>query len=397
MTVIRAEIRAWHFQQPNDVRFAVATPYPSMLIQETSFEKRRTERLNLWGVLFRSVEPAVVAVDAQKNVTAFNRVAERITGLQAQAVLGQKMAGLPSPLQQAIEETFVSGKPIADRTVVLFPDAEEKLPVHTNTSLCANASGQPLVVVAVFHDLDSARKLERRIRRLERLASIGTLSAGVAHEIKNALVAIKSFADLLAQRNQDIEMTSLISREAKRIDSLVNQLLKFAGPAKPTFAVVSLHEVIENSLRLVQHQLKVRKIQLVRALDAGHDQVQGDAKQLEQALINLLLNAIEAMEEMGTLTVATELVVATEQISRAEPKGKKEQVQVSIKDTGSGIPPELATRLFVPFMTTKPEGTGLGLAITARIIQEHRGRIKVESEVNKGTTFKILFLVSNAA
>jgi len=374
----------------------VAAPYASMLIQETSFEKRRTERLNLWGVLFRSVEPAVVVIDAQRSVTSFNRVAERITGLQAQGVLGQKMAGLPSPLQQVIEETFVSGKPVADRTVVLFPDAEEKLAVHTNTSLCADASGQPLVVVAVFHDLDSARKLERRIRRLERLASIGTLSAGVAHEIKNALVAIKSFADLLAQRNQDVEMTSLISREAKRIDSLVNQLLKFAGPAKPTFAIVSLHEVIENSLRLVQHQLKVRKIQLVRALDAGHDQVQGDTKQLEQALINLLLNAVEAMEEMGTLTVATELVVATEHISRAEQKGKQEQIQVSIKDTGSGIPPELATRLFVPFMTTKPEGTGLGLAITARIIQEHRGRIKVESEVNKGTTFKVMFPVSKA-
>ena len=368
-----------------------------MLIQETSFEKRRTERLNLWGVIFRSVEPAVVAVDAQRNVTTFNRVAERISGLQAQAVLGQTMAGLPSALQQVIEETFASGKPVADRTVVLFSDSEEKLAVYTNTSLCTNASGQPLVVVVLFHDLGSARKLERRVRRLERLASIGTLSAGVAHEIKNALVAIKSFADLLAQRNQDVEMTSLISREAKRIDSLVNQLLKFAGPAKPEFATVSLHEVIDNSLRLVQHQLKVRKIQLVRALDAGFDQVQGDAKQLEQALINLLLNAVEAMEEGGTLTVATELVVATEHISRSEPTGKKEQIQVSIRDTGSGIPPELATHLFVPFMTTKAEGTGLGLAITARIIQEHRGRIKVESEASKGTTFKILFPVTKSA
>ena len=364
-----------------------------MLIQETSFEKRRTERLHLWGALFRSVESAVVAVDAQRHVTAFNRIAERITGVEPRAVVGRKMTGLPSPLQQVIEETFVSGKPVTDRTIVLFPDAEEKLTVHVNTSLCANASGHSLMVVAVFHDLDSARKLERRIRRLERLASIGTLSAGVAHEIKNALVAIKSFADLLEQRNQDVEMTSLISREAKRIDSLVNQLLKFAGPAKPTFATVSLHEAIENSLRLVQHQLKVRKIQLVRSLDAGIDQVQGDAKQLEQAMINLFLNAIDAMEEMGTLTVATELIVATEHISRAEPKGKKEQIQVSIKDTGAGIPTELASHLFVPFMTTKPEGTGLGLEITARIIQEHHGRIKVESEVNKGTTFKIMFPV----
>ena len=361
-----------------------------MLIQETSFQKRRTERLNLWGALFRSLEPALLAVDAQRNVTAFNRVAERATGLEAQALLGRPMSGLPAALQQAIEETFVSGKPVTDRTFVLFPDAEEKMTVHANTSLCVDASSRPLVVIAVFHDLDSARKLERRIRRLERLASIGTLSAGVAHEIKNALVAFKSFADLLEQRNQDVEMSALVSREANRIDSLVSQLLKFAGPAKPTFSSVNLHEVIENSLRLVQHQIKVRKIHLVRALDAGFDNVQGDAKQLEQAVINLLLNAIEAMEETGTLTVATEVVVATDHISRAESKGKREQIQVSIKDTGSGIVPELFTRLFVPFVTTKPEGTGLGLAITARIIQEHRGRIKVESEVNKGTTFKIM-------
>src|SRR5207245_3643174 len=191
---------------------------------------------NLSGVLFRSVEPAVVAVDTQKNVTSFNRAAERITGLEAQAVLGRPMAGLPLPLQKVIDETFASGKPVHDRTLSLFADAKEKAPVQTNTSLCVDGSGHAFAVIAVFHDLGSARKLERLIRRLERLASIGTLSAGVAHEIKNALVAIKSFSDLLAERNQDVEMTSLISRETKRIDSLVTQLLKFAGPAKPTFS-----------------------------------------------------------------------------------------------------------------------------------------------------------------
>jgi len=185
-----------------------------MSIQETVFIKRRNEGLNLSGLLFRSMEPGVVSVDAQRTVTAFNRAAERITGLVAQAILGRRMTGLPASLQKVIEETFASGKPVTDRTFVLFPDAEEKAPVHASTSLCADGSGQPLVVVAVFHDLNSARKLERRIRRLERLASIGTLSAGVAHEIKNALVAIKSFSDLLAERNEDVEMTSLISRNS---------------------------------------------------------------------------------------------------------------------------------------------------------------------------------------
>src|SRR5207245_965763 len=123
---------------------------------------------------------------------------------------------------------------------------------------------------------DASRNLEQRIRRLERLASIGTFSAGLAHEIKNALVAIKSFVELQSQGKQNAELSQLFGREVARIDSLTTQLLRFAGPAKPTLSAVSIHEVIENSLRLVQHQLKTRNIQLVRALEAGMDSVRGD-------------------------------------------------------------------------------------------------------------------------
>jgi signal transduction histidine kinase len=349
----------------------------------------RTERLNLAGVLLRSVESAVLVVDAQLKVTAFSQTATRFTHLKSHEVIGQSLAVFPPALQKVIEETLASGKPVADRTIVLFPDAEEKMPVRVNTSLCVDASNRPLAVVAVLHDFAAPRKLEQRIRRLERLASIGSMSAGVAHEIKNALVAIKSFTDLQAQTNQKHELSDLFSSEVKRIDSLTSQLLKFAGPAKPTLSRVSVHEVIENCLRLLQHQLKTRRIRLVRALDSGSDIVRGDAMQLEQALINLLLNAVEAMEETGTLTVATGIVISTDHISQFEPATRKQQIRVSIQDTGSGIPPDLITRLFSPFMTTKPDGTGLGLAITARIVQEHRGRITVESEVNKGTRFNI--------
>jgi len=360
-----------------------------MALQKTSQDEQKPERLNLSGALFRSVESAVVVADAQKKITAFSQAAERITGFRADDVIAKPISSLPLPLKKIIDETFTSGKPVLDRPVELFPEREDKALVHANTALCLDNTGRPVAVVAIFHDLAAARKLELRTRRIERLASIGTLSAGVAHEIKNALVAVKSFASLLDEGKAEPEMTGLISREVKRIDTLVSQLLKFAGPAKPAFSPVSVHELLENSLRLVQHQLKTHKIQLVRALGAGADTVRGDGKQLEQAFINLLLNAIEAMEEMGTLTVASEIVIATDHISRFEPGNKKQQIQISIKDTGSGIPRELIPRLFDPFVTTKPEGTGLGLAITARIIHEHRGRIKVESEVNKGTTFKI--------
>ena len=360
-----------------------------MPTQEAGHEQRRAERLNLSGALFRSAEPAVIVVDARKRVTVFSRAAERIVGRVALESMGQSIAILPAPLQKVIEEAFASGQPVVDRLLMLFPDAEENTPVQVNAALCRDASEQPVGVVATLYDLGAVRGLERRIRRLERLASVGTLSAGVAHEIKNALVAIKSFAELLSQRNEEVEMTGLINREARRIDSLVSQLLKFAGPAKPVFSPTGVHEVLENSLRLVQHQIKTRKIELVRAFDAGIDAVRGDAKQLEQACINLLLNAVEAMGEAGTLTVATEIVVATEYLSHFELKTKRRQIQVTVRDTGSGIPPELISQLFIPFMTTKPEGTGLGLAIASRIIQEHRGRIKVESEVNKGTIFRV--------
>ena len=360
-----------------------------MLNQHSAQPEPRTESLNLSGVLLHSVESAIVVVDVHRKVASFSRAAERFTGHRSEAVTGAPLTMLPASLQRVIEETFSSGQSIIDRTIALFPDASDKIPVRVQTSLCADGSNQPLAVIAVLNDFAAPRQLEERIRRLDRLASIGTLSAGVAHEIKNALVAIKSFTDLQAQGQPSHELSDLFRREIKRIDSLTSQLLKFAGPAKPEFSIVSLHEVIDNSLRLIQHQIKTRQIQLVRALDSGKDTVRGDAKQLEQAIINLLMNAVEAMESTGTLTVTTEIIIGTDHVSQFETKGKQQQIQLTVRDTGAGIPPDLITRLFTPFVTTKPEGTGLGLAITARIVQEHRGRITVESEVDKGTRFNV--------
>jgi signal transduction histidine kinase len=193
----------------------------------------------------------------------------------------------------------------------------------------------------------------------------------------------------LEQNTSEGDMVSLVVQEVNRINSLVGQLLKLAGPAKPIFTEVQVHESIQNALRLVKHQLKNRNIELTVTLEAGSDLVRGDAKQLEQAFINLLLNALEAMGEAGRLTVASEVVFATEMVSKFEPRSRKEQLQITVRDTGSGIPTQVLEQLYAPFRTTKPGGTGLGLAITRRIILAHGGRIVVESEVGRGTAFKI--------
>jgi signal transduction histidine kinase len=221
---------------------------------------------------------------------------------------------------------------------------------------------------------------EQNMRRLDRLASLGLLSAGMAHEIKNGLTAIQTFIELLLQKGEDRELAEVVGRELKRIDSLVSQMLRFAAPGKNEFASVRVHELLDHSLRLVEHQISGKLISLKRDYKAAPDTVRGDEFQLQQAFMNLLFNAIEAMGTHGDLTVATEIV------KDARGEGL---LQIKIRDTGVGIAPENLGRLFEPFFTTKKNGTGLGLAISKRIVNEHGGNITVQSEINKGSTFTV--------
>ena len=224
---------------------------------------------------------------------------------------------------------------------------------------------------------------EQNMRRLDRLASLGLLSAGIAHEIKNGLTAIQTFVELLLQKGEDRELASVVGRELKRIDSLVSQMLRFAAPGKNEFASVHVHDLLDHSLRLVQHQISGKLISIQRDYKAAPETIHGDEFQLQQAFMNLLFNAIEAMGTNGELTIATETT-------------ESGQLRIQIRDTGAGIAPENIGRLFEPFFTTKKNGTGLGLAISQRIVSEHGGGISAKSEVNKGSTFTILLPAASA-
>ena len=247
-------------------------------------------------------------------------------------------------------------------------------------------------VVVVLNEISISRRLEQNLRRLDRLASLGTFSASMAHEIKNALVSVKTFVDLLLEKNRDAELAEVVRRELCRIDSIVGQMLKYAGPARPAFSSVRVHDVLDHSLRMVQPRLEAGLIALHRAFNAAPDAIQGDDYQLEQVFVNLLLNAAEAMGTNGSLTVATELISPASVRPKSAP-GSGAHVRVTIADTGIGITTENMNRLFEPFFTTKQQGTGLGLTIARRIVQEHHGDISAQSQVNKGTTFSILLPV----
>jgi signal transduction histidine kinase len=256
--------------------------------------------------------------------------------------------------------------------------------VRVSSILLQGPAGRPCVALASLHDLGPLRNLEQRLRRLDRLASLGTLSASVAHEVKNALVAVKTFVDLLRDKHQDAPLADVVNREIRRIDSIVSQLLRYSGAARATFEPLHLHQVIDRALGLMQHQFEANKVQVTRSFAAAPDLVQGDAYQLEQAFMNLLLNAMEAMGGGGELTVATESASRDRSPAPAAP-----QVLLSFRDTGPGIAPEHLDRLFEPFFTTKSHGTGLGLPITRRIVEEHQGTIAVESQIGAGTEFRI--------
>jgi signal transduction histidine kinase len=339
------------------------------------------ENLGYASILRDSLTHAVIAFDSQKKITVFSPEAVRLTKLHAAEVLGESLEKLPAALQKIITEVFTSGRAIADRQIKL-PVADGEHIVHVHAVVIPAGAREISGVILVLHDLSTAQRLESNLRRLDRLANIGTLSAGMAHEIKNATVAIRTFVELLLEKNQNTELADIVGREMKRIDGIVSQMLRVAGPAKPNIAPMHMHEVIDYTLRLVQHQLDQKLIVVNRSFIAVPDLVNGDLYQLEQALLNLFLNAIEAMSAGGELTLCTDVIV---------PAGQHPpQFRLTVQDTGVGIAPENMKRLFETFFTTKKTGTGLGLPITRRIIEEHGGVIHAVSELNRGAIFLVL-------
>jgi PAS domain S-box-containing protein len=359
--------------------------------------ERQDDGLDFVSVLRDCLSCAVITLNERQTVVAFNVRAEQLTGLKAEQVIGQGLESLPLPLQQIIRDTFSTGQSINERRVILHDEKRGNVAVQVSVTPTRDEDGQPSGGVVVLNDISSVRKWESNMRRLDRLHSVGTLSASMAHEVKNAFVAVRTFVDLLLEKNRDADLADIVRMEMNRIDSIVGQMLKFSGPARPTFSSVHVHFVLNKSLLLIQHLLEDKKIKMTRAFSATPDLVDGDADQLEQALLNLFFNALDAMDENGRLEVSTEILPANAKIEGLQPAKDRRLLRMLIRDSGMGIPAENMERLYEPFFTTKPDGTGLGLAITRRIIQEHQGVITVTSELNKGTAFSVILPVRDEA
>jgi two-component system, sporulation sensor kinase E len=337
--------------------------------------------------ILRHMESGLVVISHDNLITVVNEAAARMLGIHATEIVGQPLekliaCGLGLPLLDTLLEKTV----YTNHEATLMIGSGQTLPVVLSTSILHGEDDQPNGAILAFNDLSQIKALEEEKRRIERLASIGAFMSGIAHEIKNPLVAIKTLAELLPEQYDDEEFretfTKVMLNEVDRIDALVRRLRSLSSGSTVPLHPINILAPLEETLSLVSGELTRRHIKVRRDYQTPVPPIIGDHDQLKQVFVNLCLNGVEAMGEVGTLMVTVE--------SRDKPVGQPSELIIQIADTGSGIPAEHLSTIFDPFFTLKEQGTGLGLAICRGIIDYHRGSITAaNSSEDSGAVFTV--------
>ncbi|MBI3457790.1 MAG: PAS domain-containing protein [Candidatus Rokubacteria bacterium] len=333
--------------------------------------------------ILETMPSAVVAVNRLGQIEWFNAAAERLTGLSAGSV---RERGLPvsHPISRLIRATLADGQP---RQEEVEPREGTGPRVHLVCSVAPflGARGEVRGAVCVGSDLSRVKELEAETRRVERLATFGAMASGIAHEIRNPLVAIKTHFQLLPEactctaQDDQRQFAAVATREIDRIDTLLERLIETRDFPRASFAPVDLREVVTETLLLLQPTLSQGSVTVVQALEPDC-WVRGDREQLKQLCLNLLVNAKEAVAESGEIRVRC-------RVRRGSPRAT---AVLEIADTGPGIAEAVQETLFQPFVTTKRRGTGLGLALCRAIADVHRGTIRAENRVpGPGAVFTV--------
>lgn len=350
-------------------------------------ERYLITQLRLEGIIQAAMD-AILTVDDRQCIVMFNHAAERMFGYSRADALGQPLDRfIPARFREAhrrhVENFGGSGvtarKMGALGTVTGLKAGGEEFPVEASISQVA-VEGKRFYTV-ILRDLTERRRMEEQLRRTERIAELGTVASGMAHEIGTPMNVILGRAEYLLDRVREEPVRKglqTIIVQVERITRVMNQLLAFTRRKPPMRGPLDLKTVVENTVEMFHERLAKTHTRLELNLAPLCPAVWADADQISQVLINLIMNALHAMPEQGTLRIGLE--------------PRTGHVALSVSDTGQGIPPEIVGRIFEPFFTTKEfgKGTGLGLTVVKGIVDEHQGSIAVQSEPGKGTTFTIL-------
>ena len=346
---------------------------------------------------------AIITVDADQRIVLFNPAAELMFRCPAAEAIGQPIDRfIPARFHEAhrrhihkFGDTHVTNRRMGALGAVsgLRADGEE-FPAEASISQ-VETGGQKLYTV-ILRDISARKKLEEQLRQTERLAELGTLASGMAHEIGTPMNVILGRAEFLQRKTKDHDTAKglqTIIDQIERITKIMNQLLTFARRRPIERRPTNLNKVVEEALEMLQERFKRHRIELVTEFSPSLPQADADPHQISQVVLNLAINALHAIGDNGTLRIRTAVVPVQGQPGNHP----ADMIEVSMTDGGHGIASEDLDKIFNPFFTTKEvgKGTGLGLTVVHGIVQEHGGHILVESSVQKGTTFRVRLPISS--
>lgn len=347
-------------------------------------EELRRQREFIEAVL-ETAGVLVVVLDRQGRILRFNRACEQTTGYSLEEVAGKTLWNfllVPEEVEsvQAVFGRLTRGEPRSEHeTDWVAKDGQRRRIAWANTVI-TDSQGRAGYIVATGIDVTELKKVQEQLRKTERIAELGTLASGMAHEIGTPMNVILGRAEYLMDRVKEEPIKKglkTIVDQVERITKVMNQLLAFARRKSPEREPLQLKDIIENGMELFGERLERSRVEVDSALDDVCPKVHADGDLISQVFINLVMNAIHAMPEGGTLRVGL--------------RQENDMVKLTVADTGHGIPCEVLPKIFEPFFTTKEfgKGTGLGLTVVKGIIEEHQGTITVQSEEGKGTTFTV--------
>jgi PAS domain S-box-containing protein len=337
-------------------------------------------------LIILSITNGLMTLDEMGRIATFNRKAEEILAISAEDVLGrspQEVWGEISEISQLAVEGLVHGQTVTGREMNLAVDAADLI-VELSTSPIVEADGKSMGLLVLLDDLTEKKALEDRVRRADRLGAMGTLAAGLAHEIKNPLTAVRAFVQMFPDKFEKKEFRDkfnrIVPKELDRVNELLESLLDLVRKPRLRIKAMMTYDAIDHVLESLEPEIEKRKIEVnCQGREDAHE-VMADESYLVRAVHNIVLNAIQAMPAGGSLSIETSRVVS--------PDGKQ-MVEIEVIDTGPGIPTEQVDDIFNPFFTSKEKGTGLGLAVTNKIIEDQGGGVRVQSERAQGTSFII--------
>jgi len=343
-------------------------------------------------LLFNHLNRAAIILDAQSRVVYLNPSAERLFSISLTIAKDKPFSDLirrGKACLDLVAEAFRTGRTLkAHETEIFSPQG----PLHLEIEVAPMGIPEKLIgVLLLMDELSVVQALREESRVLDRLSMMGTLASGLAHEIRNPLGGIKAAAEMMLREEtleEKKEYLTMILSEVDRVNHLVTQLLNFAKPKKVRKEGLNINQLLSELLILQEPAMRKCGIVLKQEFDPSLPPVEGHKSSLKQAFLNLIKNALEAMEGGGVLTISTSY--NTDYRMQVGEGRAHPMALITVKDSGTGISPEEMNSLFTPFFTTKANGTGLGLMMTQRILREHEGILRVISEKKKGSSFKVL-------